>query len=107
VKITKPAQDIDEPPEPSQITHREKQAKDKKRLPSPKSHKEAVEWDLVQKATVTLWFLLATVVVLTLGEFVVQGIWGWEHNDFIRETARLLGSVISLLLGFLFSSSRK
>ena len=100
--------DIEIPPGRSKSNKKpENKPKTRTHTSTTQEHKQKVEWDLIQKATITLWVLLGVIVVLAAGDFILYGMFGWGHNDFIREIIRLLGSVITLILGFLFGTSRK
>ena len=100
--------DIEVPPSEGKASkERINKAKTKPPVLTATQHKRQVERDLIDIARGSLIFLLPAIVVLPIIGFVLQAIFGLQHNGYIRDAISILGSVTTLILGFLFGASRK
>ncbi|MCL1924301.1 MAG: hypothetical protein FWF50_01805 [Defluviitaleaceae bacterium] len=71
------------------------------------SHRQKVELDLINRASFFLKWLLIGIIAVPIFEWISHGWLGWDYNETMREASRLLGSIATFILGFLFGTNRK
>jgi len=77
-----------------------------KNLTAKEEHDNKVELDLINKAYLIVKGVIALIVIVFIVDAVLR-VFDSDNSELTQEVIRLLGTIVTFVLGFLFGTSRK